>query len=204
MELLISNLRIKRFIHPLKAVLGNHSPLLPCNDKARIIYFIIKKSLKPLWGSRSQQYRRRAELSCTAQFISPSSLLKSVTTSQRRQSEAALCSSKECPLPRNLRSGEWVLPTAAPDIWREYGVSSEQTVSYPYHYGLFLVRWWHGFGVSWREMATLNLRHFVIISCGHHLMSGSWEDNKRQQDKLFFFLPIYKGKKRKPQVWIRI
>lgn len=30
----------------LEAVLGNHRPLLPCNDKAFIVYLMIKSSLK--------------------------------------------------------------------------------------------------------------------------------------------------------------
>lgn len=126
MEFLISNLRSKRSTHPLKAVLGNHKPLLSCNDKTCISYLTIKKSLKHRQGSRPQQYRRKEEFSCA-----PLSLAQAPCSDQSQPPRGERVR-QHCVPRKNVLCLETsgvvneCLPTAAPDIWRECGVSTEQ------------------------------------------------------------------------------
>lgn len=148
-------------------------------------------------GSRPQHYRRREELSCTAQFISPNSLLRSVTTSQRRDRRPHCAPRKDDLCLETSGVGNECLPAAAPDIWREYGVSAERTVSYHYHYGLFLVKWWHGFGVRLNRNGHPEFKTF----CDNILWSSSYVRVLRRHqestgERLLFFWPIYKGEKK--------
>lgn len=60
--------------------------------------------------------------------------------------------------------------------------------------------------IAWpcKRRHILNVGHFVMTCGGHHIMSGSWECMRRQQEKADVFWSIYEKKIRQAHIWIRM